>query len=387
MIVRSRRRRESLGRRLFTWFCQSNRTLSTIVLDESGFQALLEKERHRADRREIEFCLIEFTSTRVELIPNFDHLLEAFRHRLRITDELGMLDQKLCVLLPDTPGDAGCKVANQLVEMASEYGIKLIPNVFVYPDDKIGKADTGSSISSRNNNVADLAGGFGITNDRVKSIDNKATSIAGEPQPLKFSESVSITKRCFDIVASASGIIAFSPVLFAAAVLIKMNGKGPILFRQLREGKDGKTFTILKFRTMVVGAEDQQEQFRHLNEQSGPAFKIEKDPRLTRVGALLRKTCVDELPQLFNVLRGEMSMVGPRPLPIHESQACSGWQRRRLNVLPGMTCIWQVNGSRNVEFSDWMRMDLDYIQKRGLWFDLKILWKTAAVAIFARGSV
>jgi lipopolysaccharide/colanic/teichoic acid biosynthesis glycosyltransferase len=182
-------------------------------------------------------------------------------------------------------------------------------------------------------------------------------------------------------------LIALSPVFLVAAIAIKASSKGPVFFRQMREGKDGKVFGILKFRTMVVDAEAQQDSLRGQNEQDGPAFKIENDPRITATGKYLRKSCVDELPQLVNVLLGQMSLVGPRPLPVGESHGCAAWQRARLTVLPGLTCIWQAHGGRDVKFEEWMRMDLEYIKKRGFWFDTKLIVETALLALLHRGSV
>ena len=160
-----------------------------------------------------------------------------------------------------------------------------------------------------------------------------------------------------------------------------------MLFRQLREGKDGKRFHIYKFRTMCDDAEAMKHLLRHKSEQDGPAFKLESDPRLTVVGKYLRKSCIDELPQLLNVLKGDMSIVGPRPLPLDESVECDVWQRRRLIVLPGITCIWQARGDRNIKFADWMRMDMEYLKRRSFLFDMRLIAETVFAVILHRGSV
>ena len=175
--------------------------------------------------------------------------------------------------------------------------------------------------------------------------------------------------------------------MLAAAGAIKYSSKGPVFFLQHREGKDGKRFGILKFRTMVVNAEALQTDLLNQSEQDGPSVQANNDPRVTKVGKYLRKSCIDELPQLWNVLKGDMSLVGPRPLPLHESLACTAWQRARLTVLPGLTCTWQAYGGRDVKFAQWMQMDLDYIKRRSFWFDLRLIFDTACIALMHRGSV
>ena len=194
-------------------------------------------------------------------------------------------------------------------------------------------------------------------------------------------------KRGIDILGASAGLTLLSPVLVAAAVSIRCSSKGPVFFLQEREGKDGKQFGILKFRTMVVNAEELQNGLRDKSEQDGPAFKLTDDPRVTKVGKYLRKSCIDELPQLWNVLKGDMSLVGPRPLPLQESLACTAWQRTRLTVLPGLTCTWQAYGGRDVKFAQWMQMDLDYINRRSFFFDLRLIFDTACIALMHRGSV
>ena len=193
-------------------------------------------------------------------------------------------------------------------------------------------------------------------------------------------------KRTLDIIGSSVGLVVLSPVLIAAVVAIRREDGQSAIFKQTREGKGGKPFTIYKLRTMVVGAEDSQSALRGQSHRDGPAFKISNDPRVTSIGQFLRKTCVDELPQLWNVFRGEMSLVGPRPLPWHESRACTAWHRRRLDVRPGMTCYWQVNKSNVETFDDWMRLDLRYLDQFNVIEDLKLIAKTVTVPMLGRGS-
>jgi lipopolysaccharide/colanic/teichoic acid biosynthesis glycosyltransferase len=178
-----------------------------------------------------------------------------------------------------------------------------------------------------------------------------------------------------------------SPLLLLAAVAIKWNSPGPVLFHQRRTGLGGRPFTMYKLRTMYIDAESRKESLRHLSEQDGPAFKMKDDPRITTVGKYLRKTCIDELPQLWNVFIGDMTLVGPRPLPCNEAEGCKNWERRRLDVTPGLTCIWQVRSGRSrIAFADWMRMDLQYIRRRSPLEDLRLLWKTLVAVILHRAS-
>lgn len=193
-------------------------------------------------------------------------------------------------------------------------------------------------------------------------------------------------KRSVDVVGSSVGLIVLSPVIVTALALVRLSDGQPAMFKQTREGRGGRPFTIYKMRTMRIDAESQQDALRSLSHRDGPAFKIDGDPRITPIGNFLRKTCLDELPQLLNVLRGDMSLVGPRPLPWHESRACSRWHRRRLEIRPGMTCYWQIDKASVTTFDQWMRLDLLYLEKRGFLEDMKLIVRTVAVPLFGRGG-
>lgn len=186
-----------------------------------------------------------------------------------------------------------------------------------------------------------------------------------------------VTKRLIDILGSIIGLILTSPILLLVAVLIKLEDpKGPIMFAQERNGQYPKTFRMYKFRSMYVDAEERLQELMHLNEQTGPAFKMKDDPRITRVGKFIRKTSLDELPQLINVLKGEMSIVGPRPAIPREVQLYNQHQMQRLLVKPGITCIWQVSGRNHIGFDDWVELDIQYIKTRNLWLDIKLILMT-----------
>lgn len=186
-----------------------------------------------------------------------------------------------------------------------------------------------------------------------------------------------VLKRLMDIMGASLGLILASPIMLIVAILIKLEDpKGPIFFSQIRNGAYPKTFKMYKFRSMYVDAEERLEELMPFNEQSGPAFKIKEDPRITKVGKLIRKTSLDELPQLFNVLKGDMSLVGPRPAIPREVEQYTSYQKQRLFVKPGLTCIWQVSGRNNIEFDQWVELDIEYIKTRSLWLDIKLILLT-----------
>lgn len=194
-------------------------------------------------------------------------------------------------------------------------------------------------------------------------------------------------KRALDIGGAAFGVIFLAPLLAVVALLIKCTSRGPVFFRQERFGLNRRTFYIYKFRSMVVNAEAAQAQLEHMNQNSGPVFKIFADPRVTKVGAILRKTSIDELPQLFNVLKGEMSLVGPRPLNLRDvGRFSEGRLMRRFSVKPGLTCLWQVSGRSNISFDRWIALDLHYIDNWSLLLDMKILALTVPAVIKCRGA-
>lgn len=183
-------------------------------------------------------------------------------------------------------------------------------------------------------------------------------------------------KRFIDIFCSGLGIILLSPVFIIVGTIIKLDSKGPVIFSQKRVGKDGKEFKMYKFRSMVVNAEELKKKLMHQNEMSGPMFKMKDDPRITKIGKFIRKTSIDELPQLINVLKGEMSLVGPRPSLPKEVAQFEPWMMRRLDVKPGLTCYWQVSGRNNIDFDDWMKLDIKYVEDRSIKLDIKLIFKT-----------
>jgi lipopolysaccharide/colanic/teichoic acid biosynthesis glycosyltransferase len=332
-----------------------------------AFRRALERERARTDRSGEGFSLLAFTMDHQDTDRSATvRLARILKQRLRATDQAGWLDNgRIGVVLPGTPPAGAWKVAHDVCRMFPAGCPQPECEVFYYPSDSLQEfAPTGAVSGS----------GAGGRADPV------------QPMEVLFLQRLPLWKRTLDVLGASAGLLFLLPVMIAVAAAIKVSTPGPVFFQQWRSGLGGRPFRILKFRTMRVGAESQREQLLALNEQDGPAFKIRSDPRVTPVGRLLRSTSIDELPQLWNVLRGEMSLVGPRPLPVEETQACLGWHRRRLDVTPGLTCIWQISGRSSVSFAEWMRMDLAYIRTRNLRHDLKILLATVPAVIHSRGA-
>lgn len=203
-----------------------------------------------------------------------------------------------------------------------------------------------------------------------------------EPQGLY----LRFAKRLLDVIAALFALVVTAPVMLVLAILIKLESRGPVIYKSTRIGLGGRSFTFYKLRSMVQDADVRRQQLAHLNEADGPVFKIARDPRVTRVGRFIRTSSLDEIPQFINVLKGDMSLVGPRP-PIPEEVAqYEPWQLRRLDVRPGITCLWQISGRSRLGFQEWMRLDLEYIRHRSFLLDLKILLRTIPAVLSREGA-
>ena len=200
-----------------------------------------------------------------------------------------------------------------------------------------------------------------------------------------FRKEYQVAKRIFDVSLSLLALPLLLPLMMVCALLIWLDNPGPVFFMQPRTGKGGRRFKMYKFRTMVTNAEELKQKYAHLNELTWPDFKITDDPRVTRVGRILRKTSLDELPQLFNVLKGDMSLVGPRPTSFDVS-TYSLWHTERLEILPGITGLWQVGGRSDLDFDERLRLDIEYIERQSLWLDIVILFRTVTVVFTQRGA-
>jgi lipopolysaccharide/colanic/teichoic acid biosynthesis glycosyltransferase len=195
-----------------------------------------------------------------------------------------------------------------------------------------------------------------------------------------------VVKRTFDLVVSSLVLLVGMPVWLAIAAAVKLNSRGPVLYRDRRVGLGEQEFGMLKFRTMYADAAGKQAELEASNEADGPLFKIREDPRVTAVGAVLRRLSIDEFPQLWNVLRGEMSLVGPRPLPLRDFERLEAWHRKRYLVLPGVTGLWQISGRSNLGFDDLVRLDFFYLENWSIWLDISILVKTVPAVLSGRGA-
>jgi lipopolysaccharide/colanic/teichoic acid biosynthesis glycosyltransferase len=222
---------------------------------------------------------------------------------------------------------------------------------------------------------------------RTPAAEDPVPSIR-KPIPLRVADGfyARYGKRCIDVVGASLALVLTLPLLVLVCLAVRLESSGPALYRSLRCGLGGRPFVLYKVRSMRDGVELTAEQRRRLNQVSEPAFKAREDPRLTPLGRLLRRTSIDELPQLWNVLRGEMSLVGPRPPLPSEVERYEDWQLQRLAVLPGLTCLWQISGRSLIGFEEWVRLDLEYIQRRGLGTDLRILLATVPTVLSGRGA-
>lgn len=397
---------------------------SEILCNAAQMERVLRREIARADRGGRGFSLVLFrvrpgqsnTATRL--------LADLLLKRARLTDEVGWFsDSYLAALLTGTPADGARVFADGVCDAAAHHSPRPLAVVYTYPsedsclslpadesdvrieDDRMeahggkngrsnghrhnGKTLDLAHIGSRSSPVSRLSGTDQELSNFVQqgfNAEMRGPGLRERSMKELLAYPLPRWKRVLDICGAIAGLIALSPVMILTALAVRLSSPGPIIFKQKRSGLGGRPFTMYKFRTMVNGAEARRKDLEVINEQDGPAFKLKNDPRATKIGRILRKTSIDELPQFFNVLKGDMSLVGPRPLPCSESDGCLPWQRHRLNVTPGLTCIWQIKGRSTVTFDEWVRMDMAYIKRRALWQDLQILFATVPAVLLRRGA-
>lgn len=348
-------------------FARRNAPENDFLLSHRDFRFAADCERMRVDRNgSVLSLLFVRLPAHKSSIADIAFLARVLEGRLRVTDTPGLLDDgRIAVLLPDTTADGAWKVATDVSEVYPPGPERPECDVLVYPPHHRDRAPD-----------AEAEGESAPAPERV---------VEGESSEFFFAKGMPWWKRAIDVGGGAVGLLISAPIVLTAAAAIKATSRGPAFFVQEREGRGGRRFNMWKLRTMHVDAEDRKVHLLEHSHQDGPAFKMHRDPRTTRLGRLLRVTSIDELPQFWNVVKGEMSLVGPRPLPTEESQACEGWQRRRLDLTPGMTCIWQVSGRGKVRFDDWVRMDLRYAARQSLLHDVKLVLFTLPSLIFQRG--
>lgn len=328
---------------------------------------------------------------------NYKHLLvvgtgkraEKFVQMVKQHREWGM---KIVGIIDDEPEKIGTEVSNikvigLLKDISHILHEKIVDEVvFIIPRSWLSRIE--QSILSCEKEGIKISVAVDLFNFKIGKL--QATDLGGIPlmrlETIPGSPGQLFIKRGFDIIVSLAGLVLLAPVLLLTALAIKLSSRGPLFFKQERNGMNGRKFTFLKFRSMVIGAEKMQEELLSLNEMDGPVFKIRNDPRMTRIGKFLRKTSLDELPQLINVLKGDMSLVGPRPPIPGEVTNYESWQRRRLSMRPGITCFWQISGRNEIDFVEWMKLDLEYIDNWSLGLDFKIFFKTLPVVLFGTGA-
>jgi lipopolysaccharide/colanic/teichoic acid biosynthesis glycosyltransferase len=312
----------------------SRRTRWTPLLqNQREFQRTLAKERSRVDRDGTFFGFVILRLTNLtDAKRQTVELAKLLHKRLRDTDEKGHLGLgRIGLILPATNSSSSEYVLSAVLRLAGSQGLKIDGEFFVYPEQH----------DQSHPDRQDQSGQFHLTNRETTEgrtpVKSQSSVLMAAMYP-----AYPTWKRVLDIAGALVGLVFSAPFLVLCALLIKLTSRGPILFRQQRTGYLGQPFEILKLRTMVVHAEDLKAKLQERNERDGPAFKMRHDPRITKIGKFLRSTGLDELPQLVNVLRGQMSLVGPRPLPIDEANQCKGWQKRRQEIKPGLTCFWQL---------------------------------------------
>jgi lipopolysaccharide/colanic/teichoic acid biosynthesis glycosyltransferase len=349
-----------------------------------SFRRVMERERARTDRTGLAFSLVVFRidGGKDNAAPSTPFLADFIRKRVRLGDEVGWFDGKsLAALLPGTPVEGAWRFADKVLEAISDYIQPPPCRVLSYPA-------TGSSRGSGPGKGEQLE--IPQTEDLATNTGAKAAQVhddgtVGGRIESVLSPPVLPWKRMLDLLGALAGLILLSPLFLLLAIFIKVVSPGPVFFKQKRVGYLGKTFSMWKFRTMKAGNDSttHHQHISNLIHGDDPMRKLDekKDPRIIFLGRVLRRSCVDELPQLINVLRGDMSLVGPRPCLPYEAREYHLWQKRRFDTIPGMTGLWQVNGKNRTTFKEMIRLDIAYVMRRSPWLDGKIILKTIPVIL------
>jgi len=397
------------------------------ILGASDLEHAFQKERARVDRNGRGCTLVAF---QIERPTNGTRkrLGDLLCKRSRLSDTLGQLHPHLLVaLLPETSGEKGWCFADDIKDGADGLGVKIHCEVYSYPrdwtnngtDSETGTESGTGSDSGSLEETEKIFGNFDRGLDPVVSaprapeaasrrqppseapgpnVEEETTVLCqadtepadsfrpvGDLRPM-IQHPLPIWKRILDVVSSAMLLVVLSPVFFIVGLAVKTTSRGPIIFKQKRVGEGGRPFYFYKFRSMYEDAEERKQELQEVNEADGPVFKIRNDPRLTAIGKMLRSSSVDELPQLWNVLKGDMTLVGPRPPTEDEVPNYELWQLHRLATRGGLTCIWQVSGRSDIKFLEWARMDLRYLATKSFWTDLGLLWRTMSAVVSGKGA-
>lgn len=325
------------------------------VLSHQEFLTAVRRERARSDRAGRSFAVVVI-DLRAVPVQRMKRVPELTRSLVRETDDVGWFDQgSVGILLPEADR-AHAEVVGAKLREALGDPKRAAVRVYVHGDACL------------------------------------TPQACGDPEPSEALDDVLATpvppwKRAMDVVGAVGLLAALMPVLAGVSLAVRLTSPGPVIFKQKRAGLGGRPFTFYKFRTMFEGAEARKAELLERNEMSGPVFKIAADPRVTPLGRILRRTSLDELPQLVNVLLGDMTLVGPRPPTLDEVPRYRPWHRHRLDVTGGITCLWQVSGRCTIAFEEWMRMDARYIQRRSPSTDVVLLWKTIGAVVSGKGAV
>ena len=370
---------------LFSFSNQESAKSENGILSEKAFHRILERERARSDRYGAMFSLLVFETAnsngqkRQALVP-VDILLK----RIRPTDEVGWFRKaRLGVILPSTPYKGASKLADDIcLQIRARKQKPPTYEIFAYPTDRLDKVD-----KVRRNDFIEkdecIFDGFDETQDQVANVGDCEQLAVGSK--FLFGHKLPFWKRAIDILGSLFGLLILFPLFLILSVCIKIVSPGPVFFSQKRVGYQGRAFTMYKFRTMKVNADTvlHENHVTDLIQNGKPLKKMDgQDPRIFPLGKFLRLTGLDELPQLINVLRGEMSLIGPRPELPCSLQYCEPWQTRRFDAKPGLSGLWQVSGKTRTTFTEMMRLDISYVKKRSFWLDMEILLKTLPTIIY-----
>lgn len=400
----------ALRRRTF-WSRLRNRHPLASVLSASKLEQAFQQERARVDRNGQMFSMVVFYGS--EGARPSESMVNLLKERMRVYDTIGQLDsRRVAILLPETDSDGAWTFADDAVRRLANIQMGFNCEVYSYPKDwadREGNRRRGPSSTSETwrdaperEESSDSTGTDGPRTLQIVESQRAAAVAEAEPslEPVRVTETRPVhdlapvfveptqpIRRAIDLIVSGTAILLLSPVYLSVALLVKVTSPGPVFFVQQRAGLGGKPFPFFKFRSMYVDAERRRKEVLAQNKhKSGPIFKMENDPRITPLGRFLRRSSLDELPQLLNVFRGEMTLIGPRPPRLDEVVKYEPWQRRRLEVKGGLTCIWQVSGRSEIGFEDWVRMDIQYQEKRSFAFDAKLLLKTVGAVLSGRGA-